>query len=141
MRAESGLVGRFRGDVVGAVLLALLGILHLFFLELGGTFGMVLLLIGWPLVGGVIGAYVDHTQRPEHSRDLPLTGAIVGAFAMVATVLVVFTAGVAGVWSNFIFNTFGVELLPVTLGMAIVFAIVWTVVGFIGALLAREALI
>lgn len=138
--AGSGLIGQVRGDVAGAVVLTLLGVLHLFLLELGGAIGTVLLLVVWPLVGGVVGAYVDHTQRPERSRDLPLTGAVVGAFAMVATVLVVFITGLAGVWSNFIFNTFGVELLPVTLGMAILFAIVWTVIGFLGGLLTREVL-
>lgn len=128
------------GDVVGGVVLALAGIVHLFVLQIGDSAGLFVLLVVWPLLAGAVGTALDHRIRPGRARDLPLVGAVTGVFGAVLTALLVLLAGLADAWSSFIFNTFGVELVPVTLSIAIVLLIFWTVTGYVGGYVVRTAI-
>ena len=137
----SSLSSPVSGDVLAGATLALVGIVHLFVLQFGGGFGLFLLLVFWPLLAGAAGTVVAHRRRPERGRDLVLVGPVAGVFGAVLTALVVFLFGLAGSWSSFIFETFGVELVPVTLGIAILLVIPWTVFGFVGGYVTRTALV
>lgn len=137
---ESSLSPPVGSDVVAGVALALVGIVHLFVLQFGGGFGLFLLLVFWPFLAGAAGTVYAHRSRPERGRDLELIGPVTGVFGAVLTALVVFLFGLVGVWSAFIFETFGVELVPVTLGLAILLVIPWTVFGFVGGYVTRTAL-
>ena len=43
-------------DVGGAIVAAVLGLLHLFVLNVGGAVGLLVLFVGWPLIGGTVAA-------------------------------------------------------------------------------------
>lgn len=125
-------------DVIAGALLTLLGLAHLFVLEVGGMVGGALLLVVWPFIAGVVAAVVD--PHFGHDNDPRLLGAIAGVFGAVAIVILILITGWLGLWSGFIFDTFGVDLATVTIGTAILFALTWTVFGFVGAFLASKAL-
>lgn len=127
------------GDVVGGIILAVLGLLHLFLIQLGGGIGIVVLFFVWPLIAGAIGAYYDLTQRPDRSRALTITGAVSGVFGAVAVGIIVFVAGVVSIWSGFITDTFGSGLMATTLGLTFLLIITWTVSAFVAGYIVREA--
>ncbi|WP_336025100.1 hypothetical protein [Halobellus salinisoli] len=114
-------------DVVGAAVITVLGLLHLFGLQVGGVIGYLVLLIGWPLIGGTVAA------RLSPVGDERVAGTVAGAFAAITTTLIVFLIGLFGAWSGFIIGTFGVTLWPVTFGMLLVLTIAWSVFGLVGA--------
>lgn len=128
------------GDVIGGIVLAILGLLHLFVLGVGGTLGVVLLLIVWPLLAGAAAAAIEQQQRPTRLKEFGLVGAVAGVFGMVATILVILLVALAGVWSSFVATTFGADLAPVVFGMGILLAITWTIFGFIGGSAVRFAI-
>ena len=128
------------GDVVGGGLLAVLALLHLFVLQIGGTIGVVLLLVVWPLIGGAVGTYFNNEYRPERQRDLAVVGAVAGVFGTATIGIVLLLSGFAGLWSPFVFDFFGSQLAPVVIGATVLFALTWTVFGYVGGYVAREAL-
>lgn len=138
-RLENTLGFKPGGDIVGGVVLAILGVLHLFVFQLSGVGGLVLFLMVWPLVGGVVGTLVEETTDRKPARDPRVTAALSGVFGSFITVVLVFLTGVAGLWTAFIHSTFGTELLPVSLGALILLTISWTVLAFIGGFVYRRA--
>ncbi|WP_144903395.1 hypothetical protein [Halobellus captivus] len=114
-------------DVVGGAVITVLGLLHLFGLQVGGVVGYVVLLVGWPLIGGTVAARLSPVGEER------VAGVVAGAFAAITTALVVLVAGLFGAWSGFITGTFGVTLWPVVFGMLLVLTIAWSVFGLVGA--------
>lgn len=127
------------GDIVGGVILAILGLLHLFVFQLAGVGGFVVLLLVWPLVGGAIGTFIGETADRTPAQDPRITAALSGVFGSLITVALVFLTGLIGLWTAFIHTTFGTELLPVSLGVLILLTISWTVFAFIGGFIYRRA--
>lgn len=136
-RLENSIGYNPSGDVIGGVVLAVLGILHLFVLQLTGIEGFVLLLAVWPLASGVVGTLVERAR--DSGQDTRVTAALTGVFGAVITVALIFLAGLAGLWSVFIHTTFGTGLLPGTLSALILLTIAWTVFAYIGGYLYRQA--
>ncbi|WP_156105711.1 hypothetical protein [Halobellus rufus] len=124
--SESGGL-RASPDVIGAAVITVLGLIHLFGLQVGGAVGYLVLLVGWPLVGGTVAARLAPVGEER------VVGAVAGAFAAFTTTAVVFVAGLFGVWSGFITGTFGVTLWPVTFALLLVLTIAWSVFGLVGA--------
>lgn len=124
------------GDVIGGALLAGIGLLHLFVLQIGGWLGIGLLVVVWPLLGGVIGGTLAIRRDGETSPQL--AGAITGVFGAVTTVVVTMLAGFAGLWNDFITTTFGTEIVPVAIAMTMILVITWTVFGFVGGYAVRD---
>ncbi|QCC47140.1 hypothetical protein [Halobellus limi] len=114
-------------DVVGAAVITVLGLLHLFGLQVGGAVGFVVLLVGWPLVGGTVAARLSPVGEER------VAGVVAGALAAITTTLLVFVVGLFGAWSGFITGTFGVTLWPVTFAMLALLTIAWSVFGLAGA--------
>lgn len=120
------------GRTIGGIIVALLSLLHLFVIQLGGTAGWLLLLVIWPLIGGIVAAYLE--IGVTHPRDLPIVGGVAGVLGAIITVLVILVTGFFGLWSSFIFDSFGVDLAPVVISFAMVFVISWTAFGYIASL-------
>ncbi|SDX95988.1 hypothetical protein [Halobellus clavatus] len=118
-------------DVVGGGVLALLGLLHLFGLGLGGVVGFLALLVGWPLIAGVVAGRlsVDATDRS-------VNGAVAGVFGSLTVTLLVLLTGLVGAWPAFITSNIGVTLWSVTLAVLAMLTISWTVFGYAGGFLA-----
>lgn len=130
--STGGLPLPVRGRTIGGIVVALLSLIHLFVLQLGGVAGWLLLLVIWPLVGGIVAAYLElGVTRPS---DLPIVGGIAGFTGAIITVLVIFLTGLAGAWSSFIFDSFGVELAPVVIAFAMIFIICWSAFGYVASL-------
>lgn len=138
--ASRTLRGGPNSDVIGGVVTAVLGLLHLFVLQIGGTVGVLLLFVAWPLVGGAVGAALDRDRHPNRDRELPLIGALSGVFGAVMMTLVTLVVGFVGLWSGFIYATFGSGLASVTITLTMVSVITWTVFGYVGGYTARQAL-
>lgn len=138
-RLESTLGFEPSGDVVGGVVLAFLGIIHLFVLQLSGIGGSVLLFAVWPLLGGAVGSFVEQSLDRDPPQDLRLTAVLSGVFGALITVALILLTGLGGLWSGFIHTTFGVELLPVTLSALILLTISWAVLASIGGFVHRRA--
>lgn len=128
------------GDVVGGGVLAVLALLHLFVLGIGGAVGALLLLVVWPLIGGAVGTYFNNEYRPERERDLAVVGAVAGVFGTATIAIVLLLSGIAGLWPPFVFDFFGTQLAPVVIGATVLFALTWTVFGYVGGYATREAL-
>lgn len=118
-------------DVVGGAVIAVLGLAHLFGLQLAGTVGFAALLAGWPLVGGSVASRLS-----ARAADAPVAGAVAGAFGAFTVALVVLLTGFAGAWSSFITTNVGVTLWPVTFATLATLAISWTVFGYVGGYVA-----
>jgi|GEM_PF-5839446 len=114
-------------DIVGGAVIAVLGIVHLFAVQLGGFIGYAALLVGWPLIGGTVAARL---AVPGNER---VVGVLAGAFGALATGIVILFTGYLGMWSGFITSGFGVTLWPVTFGMLLMFLVAWSVFGLVGA--------
>jgi len=117
------------GDVVGGALITVLGLVHLFGLQLGGGLGFALLLGAWPMLGGAIAARVG---RRRGGKDWGTASAVAGVFAGAVVTVVVFLTGVAGVWSGFITTSFGVTLWPTVFAVFVLFMLSWTVFSYAG---------
>lgn len=117
-------------DIIGGAVLAVLGLIHLYALQLGGLIGFAALLIGWPLVAGTVAA------RLSRRGDEHVAGVLAGAFGALTTSVIILITGYFGMWSGFITANFGVTLWPVTFGMAIMFIVAWAVFGLAGAALS-----
>lgn len=128
------------GDIVGGVIIAVLGLMHLFLLGIGGMAGLMLLFFVWPIIGGAVAAYYDFAQRPERSRDLAITGGVSGVFAAVAVGVVVFLTGYFGSWTGFITDTFGVGLVTTTIGLSMLLIITWTVSAYVAGYFVRRGI-
>jgi small-conductance mechanosensitive channel len=128
---------RLSGDVLGGVILTVLGLLHLFGLEIGRLVGFILLLGVWPLVSGSVAAYWENRLRTDHWA---ITSSLTGVLAAVIVSVVVLLTGYVGVWSSFITQSIGVSLWPVTFTTLTVLTICWTVLGYIGGYLVHIAL-
>ena len=76
-------------DVVGAAVIVVLGLLHLFGLQVGGVVGFVVLLAGWPLVGGTVAARLSPVgeERVAGTVAGALVGYLPGVSAGVASAL------------------------------------------------------
>lgn len=120
-------------DVLGGIVAALVGLLHVFVLQLGGLLGVALLLVVWPLIGGVVAG------RLSTGEDRHVDGALAGVFGALVTTLVVLLTGFAGVWPQFVTTTFGVSLWPVTFAVLLLLTVTWTVFGYAGSVLAGRA--
>lgn len=118
-------------DVVGGGVIAVLGLLHVFGLQLGGTVGFVALLVGWPLVGGSVASRLSARRE-----DAQVDGAVAGTFGALLVTLVVFLTGLAGAWPSFVVTNVGVSLWPVTFAMLATLTISWTVFGYVGGYVA-----
>lgn len=131
---ETASVGRawndLSGDVVGGLVLTAVGVIHVFGLGVGGALGFTLLLVVWPLIAGALGSRVERA-RPN-GRDWGTTSAVVGAFGALATTLIIFLAGLAGLWSGFLTTAFGSDFRAVVFAVLIVLTISWTVFGYVG---------
>jgi len=114
-------------DVVGAAVITVLGLIHLFGLQVGGGIGYLVLLVGWPLIGGTVAARLSPIGEER------VAGVVAGAFAAITTTVIVLLVGLFGAWSGFIIGTFGVTLWPVTFAMLLVLTIAWSVFGLVGA--------
>lgn len=114
-------------SVVGGLVSAVLGLLHLFVLGVGGWAGVVLLFVLWPVVGGIVAAI----GVGGLVRERPLAGALAGAYGALIVSVVVLLAGAAGVWSTFIVSNVGVSLWPVFFATALVTLLTWTVFGYV----------
>lgn len=118
------------GDVVGGLILTAIGVIHVFGLGVGGALGFTLLLIVWPLIAGALASRVER-GRPD-GRDWGTTSAVAGAFGALATTLIVFLAGLAGLWFGFLTTAFGSDFWAVVFAVLIVVTISWTVFGYVG---------
>lgn len=123
--------GKWSPDVAGGAVVALLGLLHVFVLQVGGLGGFLALLVGWPLVGGVVAARL----APAEAR---LRGALAGVFGALVVTLVVLLTGLVGLWSTFITANIGVSLWPVTFAVLLMLTVPWTVFGYTGGYLAER---
>lgn len=137
---ESGTTDRlmergWSGDVVGGAVTAVLGLLHVFGLQVGGAIGFLLLLVVWPLIGGGIGSRVE---RARDGRDWGTTSTLTGVFAALVTAVLVLLAGVAGAWPGFVTTNFGVTLWPVFFTVLVLFTLAWTVSGYAGGFVERQ---
>ncbi|MFB6131155.1 MAG: hypothetical protein ABEJ28_10085 [Salinigranum sp.] len=112
---------------IGGAVLAVLALLHLFVVQLGGAIGVSLLLVGWPLVGGGVAAALPSRE----ARPPRMSGLLAGAYAGFVVGLVVLLSGWAGLWSPFVATTFGVEFWPVVFAAWLVFLVSWAVFGFV----------
>lgn len=120
--------GQVGSSVVGGLVAAVLGLLHLFVLGVGGWAGIGLLYVVWPIVGGIVAA----VGLGGLTRERPLAGALAGTYgALIVSVLVLLT-GAAGLWSPFVTSTFGVSLWPVFFTVSLVTLVTWTVFGYVG---------
>lgn len=117
------------GDVVGGALITVLGLVHLFGLQLGGGLGFALLLGVWPMLGGAVAARV---ARRRGSKDWGTASVVAGAFAAAVVTVVVFLTGVAGVWSGFLATAFGVTLWSTVFAVLVLLMLAWTVFGYVG---------
>jgi len=111
-------------DVAGGIVVAALGVLHLYVLQVGGLVGFLVLLAGWPLVGGTVAARLS-------ASDERVSALLAGAFGALVTALVVLLTGIAGMWPGFVTANFGVTLWPVTFTVFLLLAITWTVFGYV----------
>lgn len=125
-------------DVIGGAVLMVLAVLHLFLLQVGGLVGVVLLLFVWPLVGGGVAAYLDHDRGPDLDRELTLTSTLAGVFGAVTVTAILLFTGIVGVWSGFIYRTFGSELISVTVSVFVLLTICWSVSGFVAGYAFRQ---
>lgn len=123
------------GDLIGGAVTAVIGLVHVFGLQLGGTLGFLLLLVVWPVVGGAIGSRVE---RDRNGRDWGTTSALTGVFAALVVSLLVFLTGLASVWPGFITTTFGVTFWSVVFTVLVVFTICWTVFGYVGGFIEDQ---
>lgn len=129
--------GGVRGDVVGGAVVAVLGLLHLFLLQVGGILGWLLLFVVWPLVGGAVAAFVE--DRRTGSVD-PTVGPLAGVFGSIVVSLLVLLTGLVGLWSGFIVTNIGVSLWPVFFAVLVSFTVLWTVFGYVGGYATRTVL-
>lgn len=118
------------GDVVGGLILTVLGVLHVFGLGLGGALGFALLLVVWPLIAGAIAGRIE--RRRPNSRDWGTTSAVAGTFGAFATALIVILTGVAGMWSGFLTTTFGTDFAAVVFAVWVLLTLCWTVFSYAG---------
>lgn len=118
-------------DVAGGAVLALLGLLHVFGLQIGGTLGFLVLLFGWPLVAGTVAARLSRIVA-----DRRVNGALAGTFGALVVTLVILLTGFVGAWPAFVTRNVGVSLWPVTLAVLAILTISWTVFGYVGSYLA-----
>lgn len=114
-------------SVVGGLVSALLGLLHLFLLGVGGWAGIGLLFVVWPIVGGIVAA----VGVGGLTRERPLAAALAGTYGAVILSAVVLVTGALGLWSSFITSAFGVSLWPVFFALALATLITWTVFGYV----------
>ena len=114
-------------SLVGGVASAVLGLLHLYVLGVGGLAGTVLLFVVWPIVGGIVAA----VGVGGLTRERPLAAALAGAYGALAVSAVVLVTGALGLWSSYITSTFGVSLWPVFFALALVTLVTWTVFGYV----------
>lgn len=119
--------GGASSSVVGGVVSAVLGLLHLYVLGVGGWAGVALLFVVWPIVGGIVAA----VGVGGLVRERPLASALAGAYGAIIVSVVVLLAGAAGVWSTFIVSNVGVSLWPVFFATALVTLLSWTVFGYV----------
>lgn len=122
--AESGV----NSSVVGGLVSAVLGLLHLYVLGVGDLVGVALLFVVWPLVGGIVAA----VGVGGLVRERPLAGALAGTYGALVVSAVVLLTGAVGLWSSFITSSFGVSLWPVFFTVALVTLVAWTVFGYVG---------
>ena len=115
-------------SLVGGLVTAVLGLLHLFVLGVGGWAGVALLFVVWPLVGGIVAA----VGVGGLARERPLAGALAGTYGAVFVSAVVLLSGAVGAWSSFITGAFGVGLWPVFFALTLVTLVTWTVFGYVG---------
>ena len=115
-------------SIVGGLVSAVLGLLHLYVLGVGGWAGVALLFVAWPIVGGIVAA----VGVGGLVRERPLAGALAGTYGAVVVSVVVLLTGAVGAWSSFITSAFGVSLWPVFFTVALVTLITWTVFGYVG---------
>lgn len=118
-------------DVAGGAVVAVLGLLHVFVLQVGGFGGFLALLVGWPLVGGMVASRLAKT-------DARLRAALAGTFGALVVTLVVLLTGLAGLWSTFLTANVGVSLWPVTFAVLLMLTVTWTVFGYAGGYLAER---
>jgi hypothetical protein len=123
------------GDVVGGALITVLGLLHLFGLQLGGWLGFVLLLGVWPMLGGAVAARVG---RRRGGKDWGTASAVAGVFGAAAVTVVMFLTGVAGVWSGFVTTAFGVTLWSTVFAVFVLFMLTWTVFSYAGGFVEQQ---
>jgi len=116
---------------VGGGVLALLGLLHIYGLGLGGPVGFLALLVGWPLVAGSV---ASRLSVDPSSREV--NGAVAGVFGALTVTLIVLLTGLAGAWPAFVTSNLGVSLWPVTLATLVMLTLSWTVFGYAGGYLA-----
>ena len=114
-------------SLVGGLASALLGLLHLYLLGVGGWAGIALLFVVWPIVGGIVAA----VGVGGLIRERPLAAALAGAYGALVVSAVVLVTGAMGMWSSFITSTFGVSLWPVFLTVALLTLVTWTVFGYV----------
>lgn len=129
--------GGIRGDLVGGTVVAILGLLHLYLLQVGGVLGGLLLFVVWPLLGGAAATFVE--DRRSGSVD-PTVGPLAGVFGSLVVSLLVLLTGLVGSWSGFIVTNIGVSLWPVFFAVLVSFTILWTVFGYVGGYATRAAL-
>lgn len=114
-------------SVVGGLASAVLGLLHLFVLGVGGWAGIALLFVVWPIVGGIVAA----VGVGGLTRERPLAAALAGAYGALVVAAVVLVTGLLGLWSPYITSAFGVSLWPVFFALTLVTLITWTVFGYV----------
>lgn len=114
-------------DVVGGSVAAVLGLVHVFGLQLGGLVGFAALLFGWPLVGGSVASRLSSRRE-----DAAVDGAVSGTFGALFVTALVFVTGLAGAWPGFVVRNVGVSLWPVTFALLAMLTISWTVFGYVG---------
>lgn len=123
--------GDWSPDVTGGAVVALLGLFHVFVLQVGGIGGFLALLVGWPLVGGLLAARLSPTEPRVRS-------ALAGTFGALVVTLVVFLTGLVGFWPTFVTANLGVSLWPTTFAVLLMLTVTWTVFGYAGGYLAEH---
>lgn len=122
------------GHIVGGLLTTVLALLQLYLVSATGLLASGVLVVVWPLVGGAVAATIELTRGHETA----LAGVLAGAYGAFVLTVVVFLAGIAGLWSAGIHLTFGVSLWPVVFTVLVVTGTGWTVFGYVGGYLASQ---
>lgn len=125
--------GGLSGDVVGGLITLILGLIHLYVLQLGGTVGFAVFFVVWPLIGGAVATVIERSSI----RDWATVSTLAGVFGAIGISLLVLLTGFAGTWPPLIPRSFGASLWPVTFAVLIEVSIAWFVFGLVGGFITH----
>lgn len=126
--------GGLSGDVVGGLITLILGMIHLYVLQMGGTVGLAVFFVVWPLIGGAVATVIERSSV----RDWATVSTLAGVFGAIGISLLVLLTGFAGAWPPLVPRSFGASLWPVTFAVLIEVSIAWFVFGLVGGFITHR---